>query len=95
MTLPRMLWNYQISKKNVFRTVLWFAAKFRGWLEGRRCKSNFYPIIALIILTLVIVFKRDFGPMKKAEKRTKEIGKLMNEGSKPMLSDTITAYPPK
>ena len=33
--------------------------------------------------------------MKKAEKRTKEIGKLMNERSKPMLSDTITAYPPK
>jgi tetracycline resistance efflux pump len=58
-------------------------------------KYNFYPIIALIILTFVIVFKRDFGPMKKAEKRTKETGKLMNEGSKPMLSDTVTAYPPK
>ncbi|WP_457611385.1 Na+/H+ antiporter NhaC family protein [Lutibacter sp.] len=58
-------------------------------------KYNFYPIITLIILASVIIFKRDIGPMKKAEKRTKETGKLMNDGAKPMLSDTITSYPPK
>ena len=33
--------------------------------------------------------------MKKAEKRTKETGLLMNEGSKPMVSDEVTSYPPK
>ncbi len=58
-------------------------------------KYNFYAIVALLILTLVIVFKKDIGSMAKAEKRTKETGKLMNEGSKPMLSDAVTSYPPK
>ncbi len=58
-------------------------------------KYNFYPIITLLVLAFVIVFKKDIGPMKKAEKRTKETGKLMNEGAKPMLSDTVTSYPPK
>ena len=33
--------------------------------------------------------------MKKAEKRTKETGELMNKGSKPMVSDEITSFPPK
>ena len=33
--------------------------------------------------------------MKKAEKRTKETGLLMNEGSKPMVSDEVTSFPPK
>jgi len=58
-------------------------------------KYNFYPIITLLVLAFVIVFKKDIGPMKKAEKRTKETGRLMNEGAKPMLSDTVTSYPPK
>jgi len=56
---------------------------------------NFYPWLAIIILFIVIFTKKDFGPMKKAEKRTKETGLLMNEGSKPMVSDEITSYPPK
>jgi len=58
-------------------------------------KYNFYPIITLLILAFVIVSKKDIGLMKKAEKRTKETGKLLNEGAKPMLSDTVTSYPPK
>ena len=33
--------------------------------------------------------------MKNAEKRTKETGELMNKGSKPMVSDEITSFPPK
>lgn len=56
---------------------------------------NFYPWLAIIILFLIIVFKKDFGPMKKAEKRTKETGLLMNEGSKPMVSDEVTSFPSK
>jgi Na+/H+ antiporter NhaC len=58
-------------------------------------KYNFYPIVALLILSFVIVFNKDIGAMAKAEKRTKETGKLMNDGSKPMISDTVTSYPPK
>ncbi|QTE21374.1 Na+/H+ antiporter NhaC family protein [Polaribacter cellanae] len=58
-------------------------------------KYNFYPILAIGILFCIILSKKDFGPMKKAEKRTKETGLLMNEGSKPMVSDEVTSFPPK
>lgn len=58
-------------------------------------KYNFYPIIALLIVFFVILTKKDFGPMAKAEKRTRETGKLMNDNAKPMVSDAVTSYPPK
>ncbi|QLE01720.1 sodium:solute symporter [Galbibacter sp. BG1] len=56
---------------------------------------NFYPIIAIMIVFIVIVSKKDIGLMAKAEKRTRETGVLMNENSKPMLSDTITSFESK
>ena len=56
---------------------------------------NFYPILALVILVFTIVSKKDIGAMAKAEKRTRETGKLLNDGSKPMLSDTVTSLEPK
>lgn len=56
---------------------------------------NFYPILALIILFIVILSRRDVGQMAKAEKRTQTTGALMDEGSKPMISDVITSYEPK
>ena len=56
---------------------------------------NFYPILALIILATVIITGKDIGAMKKAEIRTRTTGKLMNDGSKPMISDVITSYKPK
>ena len=56
---------------------------------------NFYPIIAVLMVFVVILTKKDFGPMAKAEKRTKETGKLLNDGAKPMISDTITSFEPK
>lgn len=58
-------------------------------------KYNFYPILALIILFGIIISKKDFGAMAKAEKRTRETGKLMNDNAKPMVSETVTSYPPK
>jgi len=56
---------------------------------------NFYPLIALLIVFLVIVFKKDIGPMAKAEKRTRETGKVLNDDAKPMISDAITSCEPK
>lgn len=58
-------------------------------------KYNFYPLLAIAIVFVVILSKKDFGLMKKAEKRTKETGLLMNKGSKPMVSDEVTSFPPK
>lgn len=58
-------------------------------------KYNFYPFIAILTVFIIIVLKKDFGPMAKAEKRTRETGKLLNDGAKPMISETITSYKPK
>ncbi len=58
-------------------------------------KYNFYPILAILFVFMVIIFKKDIGPMAKAEKRTRETGKLLNDGSKPMISETITSFEPK
>jgi len=56
---------------------------------------NFYPILTIAILAIVIISKKDIGPMAKAEKRTRETGKLLNDNSKPMLSSEVTSLPPK
>ncbi len=58
-------------------------------------KYNFYPLLAIAIVFIIILTKKDFGPMKKAEKRTKETGLLMNSNAKPLVSDEITSFPPK
>jgi Na+/H+ antiporter NhaC len=57
-------------------------------------KYNFYPLLAIGILFFIILSKKDFGLMIIAEKRTIETGLLMNKGSKPMVSDEVTAFPP-
>lgn len=55
---------------------------------------NFYPLLAVAILFWVIITNRDFGPMKKAEKRAREEGKVIADGSTPMVSEEITVIPP-
>lgn len=54
-------------------------------------KYNFYPILTLSMVFIIIVSKKDFGAMRKAEKRTAETGKLLNDNARPMVSDTITS----
>jgi len=58
-------------------------------------KYNFYPMLAIALVFLVIILRRDFGPMSKAEKRTRETGKLLNDGARPMISEEITSYEKK
>ena len=58
-------------------------------------KYNFYPLIAIGLVFLIVFLKKDFGLMQKAEQRTNETGLLLNKTAKPMVSDKVTAYPPK
>jgi Na+/H+ antiporter len=58
-------------------------------------KYNFYPLLAIAIVFIIIFSKKDFWAMKRAEERTKTTGELMNKDAKPMVSDAVTAYPPK
>ncbi len=52
---------------------------------------NFYPILTLLMVFVIIVTKKDFGPMRKAEIRTKETGKLLNDNARPLISENITS----
>nr|HQU59810.1 sodium:solute symporter [Saprospiraceae bacterium] len=51
---------------------------------------NFYPFLALGMVLVVIFFKKDFGPMAKAERRTFEEGKVLSDDAQPMLSEELT-----
>jgi tetracycline resistance efflux pump len=53
---------------------------------------NFYPMLAILMVFVVIVSRKDFGPMARAEKRTRETGKLLRDGARPMVSEEITSY---
>lgn len=56
---------------------------------------NFYPMLALVIVLIVIFTKKDFGPMAKAERRAKEEGKLLADDAQPMVADELTGVESK
>ncbi len=51
---------------------------------------NFYPMLALILVLVIVFSKRDFGPMATAERRAVEEGKLLADDAQPMISDELT-----
>ncbi len=51
---------------------------------------NFYPILAIILVLVVIFSGKDIGPMKEAERRAREEGKLLADGAQPMISEDLT-----
>ncbi len=57
---------------------------------ARAIPLNFYPIFALALVFFIILTGKDFGPMKKAEIRAREEGKLIRDGSSPLVSSEIT-----
>ena len=50
---------------------------------------NFYPILAMILVVLVIITQKDIGPMKKAEERAIKEGKVIRDGATPMISSEV------
>lgn len=56
---------------------------------------NFYALLALALVLGVVISGRDFGPMKAAETRVREQGKLLREGAEPLVSDDIIMMQPK
>jgi len=56
---------------------------------------NFYPILALILVPVIILSGKDFGPMAKAEKRAKTTGKVLADNARPMLSNELTSVKAK
>ncbi|MTI66911.1 MAG: Na+/H+ antiporter NhaC family protein [Firmicutes bacterium] len=50
---------------------------------------RFYSLLALVFVLMIILTKKDFGPMYKAEKRTYLTGKLMDDDAKPTVSSEL------
>jgi Na+/H+ antiporter NhaC len=56
---------------------------------------NFYAITALALVLVVILYGKDIGPMKKAEKRVREEGKLLRDGAEPLISEDVVMFEKK
>ncbi len=55
----------------------------------------FYPILALIFVLMVIVMRRDFGPMLKAERRAVTGGGVLRPGSMPAADTSLESLQPR
>ncbi|MCA9611133.1 MAG: Na+/H+ antiporter NhaC family protein [Sandaracinus sp.] len=53
---------------------------------------RFYPWLMLFFVLLIVLSRRDFGPMLKAERRAREKGELVRPGARP-ASDFAEALP--
>jgi Na+/H+ antiporter NhaC len=47
---------------------------------------SFYPILALAFGFMIVISRRDFGPMYRAEVRARETGKVLADGAMPLTS---------
>ncbi len=56
---------------------------------------NFYAIIAVILVVFVIIFDWNFGPMREAERRAREEGKVLRDGAEPLISTDVVEIPVK
>lgn len=56
---------------------------------------NFYPLLAILAVILVILLQKDIGPMRKAEQRAVEEGKVIADDATPMISDEIISLDKK
>tara|TARA_B110001454_G_scaffold68186_2_gene66539 strand:- start:1892 stop:3307 length:1416 start_codon:yes stop_codon:yes gene_type:complete len=51
---------------------------------------NFYAILALLLVFFVGFFDWNIGPMKEAERRVREEGKVLADGAEPMVSSDVS-----
>ena len=55
---------------------------------------NFYAWAAVALAALVVAFSWDIGPMREAERRTREDGLVLRPGAQPMVDEDVVAPPP-
>ena len=56
---------------------------------------NFYAILSVLFAGFIAFSYKDFGPMKKAEKRSEETGKTIADGALPVVSEDVSSTKPK
>jgi len=56
---------------------------------------NIYPILSVLMVGLIASgMLPDFGPMKEAERRAQEEGKVVRDGGEPLMADELTGIEP-
>ncbi|UCH62126.1 MAG: Na+/H+ antiporter NhaC family protein [Fidelibacterota bacterium] len=50
---------------------------------------NFYPMVAILVVLFTILARRDVGPMKRAERRARDEGKLMADDAHPLVGEDV------
>ncbi|MEM4854324.1 MAG: Na+/H+ antiporter NhaC family protein [Sulfolobales archaeon] len=64
------------------------------WLSA--LPYHFYSILAIVMVYLVIVFRKHFGPMLTAEARAVNEGRVLRDGAMPLMpTETVLGEPPK
>jgi len=56
---------------------------------------NFYAILTVLFAGFIAFSYKDFGAMKKAEKRSEETGKTIADGALPVISEDVSSTKPK
>lgn len=57
----------------------------------RSVPFSFYCILAIIFMFVLLWYKRDFGPMLRAERRARNEGKVMADGARPLQNTELQA----
>jgi Na+/H+ antiporter NhaC len=55
---------------------------------------NAYPMLAIILVLVTILAGWEIGPMRAAERRAKEKGKLLADGAQPMVAEEVLSVAP-
>ncbi len=56
---------------------------------------NFYAILSILFAGFIAFSYKDFGSMKKAEKRSAETGKTIADGALPVVTEDVSSTKPK
>jgi Na+/H+ antiporter NhaC len=56
---------------------------------------NFYAMLAIVLVVFVAFTDWNIGPMREAERRIREEGKLLRDGAEPMMSSDVAMLPAK
>jgi len=56
---------------------------------------NLYPMIAIVLVLLTILLRFDVGPMRTAERRAVDEGKLLADGAQPMVAEDVLSTAPE
>jgi Na+/H+ antiporter NhaC len=56
---------------------------------------NIYPMVAILLVLLTIVTRFEIGPMRAAEARAADEGKLLADGAQPMVAEDVLSTEPE